>query len=121
MIVDEREQKAFAFIRQAMQCYAPRVRCVSQPERGIGAARNRGATEVRGELIAFLDGDDTWPVDRLRRQVPELLSRPELGLLHGDMTIVDEHDAFLHPSSSPTSPRSGSGCRTPGTSPTPPG
>jgi hypothetical protein len=26
MIVDEREQKAFAFIRQAMRCYAPRVR-----------------------------------------------------------------------------------------------
>jgi len=25
MIVDEREQKAFAFIRQAMRCYAPRV------------------------------------------------------------------------------------------------
>jgi hypothetical protein len=25
MIVEEREQKAFAFIRQAMRCYAPRV------------------------------------------------------------------------------------------------
>jgi glycosyltransferase involved in cell wall biosynthesis len=49
--------------------YAPRVRCISQPARGIGAARNRGAAEVRGELLAFLDGDDMWPPDRIERQL----------------------------------------------------
>jgi glycosyltransferase involved in cell wall biosynthesis len=49
--------------------YAPQVRCVSQPAQGIGAARNRGVAEVRGEFLAFLDGDDKWPASRLERQL----------------------------------------------------
>lgn len=49
--------------------YAPRVRCLTQPAQGIGAARNRGVAEVRGELLAFLDSDDVWPPERLERQL----------------------------------------------------
>src|ERR1700745_1869826 len=49
--------------------YASRVRCVSQPPGGIGAARNRGVKEVRGDFLAFLDGDDTWPGSRLGLQL----------------------------------------------------
>ena len=63
--------------------YAPLARCVSQTAAGIGAARNRGVAEVRGELLAFLDGDDTWPVDRLEQQVEAFRVRPRPDLVFG--------------------------------------
>lgn len=36
-----------------------RIRIFSQPNRGVGAARNLALDNARGEWITFLDGDDT--------------------------------------------------------------
>lgn len=50
----------------------PRVRLVRQPNGGPGAARNRGAAEAKGSLLAFLDADDEWHPEFLARGVKSL-------------------------------------------------
>jgi glycosyltransferase involved in cell wall biosynthesis len=73
--------------------FGEKVRCFSQPHRGIGAARNFGLREAQGQWIAFLDADDLWvpetslllqgalatltPADGVFGQVQEFFS-PEL-------------------------------------------
>jgi Glycosyl transferase family 2 len=76
----------------------PRVTLIHQDNQGFVAAMNRAIGAATGELIAILDGDDTWPADKLRRQVAILDARPEVGLVHGDMEVVDADDQTLHPS-----------------------
>jgi glycosyltransferase involved in cell wall biosynthesis len=51
-----------------------RFRIVRQPNRGPGAARNRGLLEAQGELAAFLDADDVWLPNYLQT-CTELLDR----------------------------------------------
>ena len=76
----------------------PRVTVLRQQNQGFVRSTNRVVAAATGELIGFLDGDDMWVRDRVRRQVALLDARPDVGLVHGDMQIVDAHGTMLHPS-----------------------
>jgi glycosyltransferase involved in cell wall biosynthesis len=67
-----------------------RLRIVSQPNRGLSAARNTGIRESRGRFIGFLDGDDIWMPDKVDRQMAILLSRPQVGLTFSHSLYLDE-------------------------------
>jgi glycosyltransferase involved in cell wall biosynthesis len=54
--------------------FEPRVRLVRKPNGGQASAFNAGIPECRGEIVAFLDGDDWWAKDKLQR-VSEVLCR----------------------------------------------
>jgi glycosyltransferase involved in cell wall biosynthesis len=53
---------------------------VSQENRGVASAHNRGVSLASGELIAFLDQDDTWHPTKLARQLEHFASDPSLSL-----------------------------------------
>jgi CDP-glycerol glycerophosphotransferase len=49
-----------------------RFRLISQPNRGLGNARNAGAGAARGEYLAFVDSDDVLPPDAYERLLAAL-------------------------------------------------
>ncbi len=55
-----------------------RIRYIQQPNRGAGAARNRGAAEAAGDLIAYLDSDDEWLPGKIQLQRGLMASQPDL-------------------------------------------
>jgi hypothetical protein len=83
---------------QVLAACGDRIRAIRQPNGGLVRAVDRGLAEVTGDYVALLDADDEWPADRLSRHVAHLEAHPEVGLVHGDMTIVDADGAVLAPS-----------------------
>jgi glycosyltransferase involved in cell wall biosynthesis len=61
-----------------------RLRLVRQENQGVAASRNTGIQQARGQLLAFLDGDDLWEPDKLAQQVAAAGSHPRSGLIAAD-------------------------------------
>lgn len=70
----------------------PRFRLVSQENRGLAGARNRGIEESRGEMLAFLDADDLWHPTKLLRQVEALEADSSLGLAYTWTALMDAEE-----------------------------
>jgi len=77
-------------LEQALRPYEGRVRYMVQPNRGAAAARNTGVWAAQGRYIAFLDADDLWTPEFLRRQVAFLDAHPESTLVYADALITGD-------------------------------
>src|SRR6266849_2125713 len=64
----------------AVASYGSRIRLIRKPNGGAASARNRGIDEAQGDLIAFLDADDTWESTKLERHLQVFQRHPEIGL-----------------------------------------
>ena len=68
----------------------PRVRLVSQSNRGLAGARNTGIRESSGDYVAFLDADDRWHPTKLAKQVALMDASDSVGLVYTWMTLVNQ-------------------------------
>jgi len=74
----------------AIAPYEDQIRYVRLEHQGKARARNTAVSLAEGELIAFCDSDDCWMPDRLERQLPVVDERPEVGMFHGHIDLVDD-------------------------------
>jgi glycosyltransferase involved in cell wall biosynthesis len=63
-----------------LESYGSRIRLIQKPNGGVASARNRGIEDARGDLIAFLDADDSWEPTKLQHQVEVFQRYPQVGL-----------------------------------------
>lgn len=82
--------------RDVVAQFGDKVRYMYQTNGGLSSARNLALSKASGEFIAYLDADDMWYPDKLEKQVSFLDARKEYGLVHSDVTLVDEADQVIH-------------------------
>lgn len=83
---------------EVVEPYLDRVRYIRKENGGLLSSVNRGFAEAGGELLALQSGDDMWTPQKLARQVEIFEARPTVGLVYGDMMVVDNDQRVLHPS-----------------------
>jgi glycosyltransferase involved in cell wall biosynthesis len=84
--------------QEVLVAYADRVEVIRQDNGGLVKAVDAGLAAARGDYVALLDADDEWPRDRLRRHAEILDANPQVGLVHGDMEVIDADGNTIHPS-----------------------
>ncbi|MEK7255204.1 MAG: glycosyltransferase family 2 protein, partial [Bacteroidota bacterium] len=56
---------------------------------GVAGSINKAFSLARGEYICRFDGDDEWYPWFLQETVPVLDSRPEIGMVYGDISMIN--------------------------------
>lgn len=75
--------------------YHGQVTWISEPDRGQSDAINKGWKIARGEIIAYLNADDTYTVDAVATAVTYLTEHPDIGIVYGDGILTDETGKVL--------------------------
>jgi glycosyltransferase involved in cell wall biosynthesis len=62
---------------------------------GACITRNTGVKIARGDILMFLDDDDTWMPTKIENQLHIFKDHPEVGLVYAGRLIVDESGKLL--------------------------
>jgi len=71
--------------------YSDSIAWVSEPDEGQSDAINKGWRMSRGEILAYLNADDTYMPWVVQTAVEFLAEHPDVGMVYGDADFIDEH------------------------------
>jgi glycosyltransferase involved in cell wall biosynthesis len=63
---------------------------VSEKDRGQTDALNKGFARAKGDILAWLNSDDTYQPGAIRAAVHFMQAHPDAGLVYGDANFIDE-------------------------------
>jgi glycosyltransferase involved in cell wall biosynthesis len=69
--------------------YDGAFRWISEPDGGQGAAINKGMRLTSGEILGWLNSDDTYEPQAISAAVEFMGRHPEMALVYGDATHID--------------------------------
>jgi len=74
---------------------------VSEKDRGQTHALNKGFMRATGKIVGWVNSDDMYCPGSFQKAADAFAQNPELGLVYGDLLIVDKDDKILRPLKSP--------------------
>ena len=92
IVVDDGSTDNTQFVLESIN--DPRLRNIRIDNSGVSTARNTGLDAARGDFIAFIDADDIWMKDKLKRQMDLVKDHPSVGLVFSDFARFNESGEF---------------------------
>lgn len=96
IVVDDGSTDSTQTLLHRLKAEYPNLRVLSQVNRGVSAARNRGVKSAHGDWVAFLDSDDEWFPQKLARQVEFAQNFPQYRLIHSEEIWI-RNDVRVNP------------------------
>ena len=101
IIIDDENSLNSKKILSTISKFDKRIKIFStKKNRGVGIARNLGIKKSKGELIAFLDSDDFWKKNKLKKQIVEIKKR-KLDICYTNFKAINYNKKFIYKVKSP--------------------
>jgi len=71
------------------------MRWVSEPDKGQADAINKGWRMAKGEILAYLNADDTYTPWAVETAVKYLTEHPDVYMVYGDCNIINERGEVI--------------------------
>ena len=71
---------------------APDPVIISESDKGMYDAINKGLNHAQGEIVGILNADDYYPTAEVLAQVREAFSDPDVDACYGDLVYVDRRN-----------------------------
>jgi len=68
---------------------------VSEKDKGQTDAINKGFNRAKGDILAWLNSDDTFEPGAVTAAVKYLQEKPEVGMVYGDCNFINEHGKVI--------------------------
>ncbi|MBN2047928.1 MAG: glycosyltransferase, partial [Anaerolineaceae bacterium] len=65
---------------------------VSEPDQGQTDAINKGFARATGDVLAWLNSDDTYELGAVKKAAEYLSGHPEVGMVYGHGHFIDAND-----------------------------
>jgi glycosyltransferase involved in cell wall biosynthesis len=81
---------------EVIQQYASRLAWwVSEPDQGHADALNKGFAHATGQVLAWLNSDDTYQPGAIHSAVEFLRAHPDVSMVYSDANLIDEQGKYL--------------------------
>lgn len=80
---------------EILRSYGDRLTWRSAPDRGQADAVNAGARLAQGEVIGWLNSDDTYQPGAVKAAVEHLTAHPDTAMVYGDAHYIDEYNSVI--------------------------
>jgi hypothetical protein len=78
-----------------LRSFGPRLQWVSQKDKGQSDAINRGFARTQGDVLGWLNSDDTYAPGAFRAVAEVFASRPDVDVVYGDATYTDHEGRHI--------------------------
>lgn len=101
VIDDENSNLSKKILKKCLRL-SKKIKIIStKHNKGVGYARNLGVKNSKGELIAFLDSDDFWKKNKLKKQI-KVMQEKKIDICYTDYKAFNENMKLCYKVKSPS-------------------
>lgn len=78
--------------QEIIASYGDKIAWISEPDKGIYDAMNKGITRSTGDIVGMINSDDFYADNTIISTVASIFEQPSVDALFGNLVVVDPHN-----------------------------